>query len=311
MKTDQQQKSLLSVVVCTFNRAPLLRLCLESLVSQRVVPDTYEVVVVDNNSTDLTKEVAEEFAAANGNFRVVFEPEQGLSHARNRGWHEAKGEYVAYVDDDAKASPQWCERILQAIHDVKPAPVALGGPVFPWFDFTPPAWFDGAFEVRTLGEKERFLDGPGFFGGNMVIRKEALARHGGFSPDFGMKGDQLRMGEERELLSRIYQAEPCFWYDPKMLVEHYTPRQKTKIFYRIYRQWQCGMAAGKIEGQRYGFWKFSLASMTHVLLATRVTIYRWVTEEQRFVTSLVKGMEECAFMSGKFWFFYKNRVSGA
>jgi len=91
---------MISVIVCTYNRAELLRELLPTLCEQTVAFTQYEVIVIDNGSTDHTKTVAAVFAARYPQVRYCYEPRQGLSHARNRGWQEAKGDYVAYIDDD-------------------------------------------------------------------------------------------------------------------------------------------------------------------------------------------------------------------
>ena len=101
---------LISVVVCTFNRADLLETSLEALDEQILESSEYEVIVVDNNSTDNTLNVVEELCNRLTSLRYCFEPNQGLSHARNRGWREAMGEYVAYIDDDCKVPGQWLTR---------------------------------------------------------------------------------------------------------------------------------------------------------------------------------------------------------
>ena len=95
-------KPSISVVVCTFNRAQLAATAIESLCEQTADKSQYEVIVVDNNSQDNTREVTEDFCSRYPNLRYCLEEEQGLSHARNRGWRESRGVYVAYVDDDCR-----------------------------------------------------------------------------------------------------------------------------------------------------------------------------------------------------------------
>ena len=91
----------LSVIVCTFNRASALERCLESLRAQHADPATFEVLVIDNASPDDTRERVERYLNGPLPCRYVFEPVQGLSHARNRGAREAAAPYVTYLDDDA------------------------------------------------------------------------------------------------------------------------------------------------------------------------------------------------------------------
>ena len=120
---DSTGEFVLSVVVCTYNRSDILRSCLESLGAQSANPERFEVLVVDNNSTDGTFEMAVSFSGCHGNFRVIREPLQGLSNARNRGWREAQGRYVAYIDDDAIASVGWVAAICDFIARCSVAPL--------------------------------------------------------------------------------------------------------------------------------------------------------------------------------------------
>jgi glucosyl-dolichyl phosphate glucuronosyltransferase len=245
----------ITVVICTYNRANLLESALQSLAKQTIDRSQYEVLVVNNNSTDSTQNVAESYANLNNNFRVVFETEQGLSHARNRGWKEARGEYVAYIDDDAKATPDWCERILRAFQTVSPLPVAVGGEIHPLYESPPPVWFKDDFEIRTWGKEAGFLEQPramyGFSGSNMAFPKTVLEQFGGFSVDFGMAGKRMRLGEETELFFRINEKYPRLWYDPAIRVNHWTPTRNMQASYLFWRSYRAGEAIARMQGQRF------------------------------------------------------------
>ena len=243
---------LISVIVCTYNRSDLLKSCLESLNNQTAQVTDYEVVIVDNSSTDNTKEVAGLFIKKYLNFRYIRESAQGLSHARNRGYKEALGEYVAYIDDDAKAAPDWIERILRAFKTIKPEPVAVGGEIHPWYEIAPPAWFTDDFEIRTWGREKGFLQPPraqyGFSGSNMILKKKTLEQYGGFSSDYGMVGRKIRLGEEAALFYRIYQDHPFFWYDPEIKVEHWVPAKNMRVGYHLKRAYVGGVTIAGITG---------------------------------------------------------------
>ncbi|MDH3661367.1 MAG: glycosyltransferase, partial [Alphaproteobacteria bacterium] len=134
---DHDDEPLVSVVVCTYNRADLLRVCLDSLTCQNA--GGFEIIVVDNNSTDQTRTVAASFAQRVPPVRYVFEPEQGLSAARNRGWREARGRYVAYVDDECRMPVDWIGNMTETIQAHQPE--MLGGPYDACFDGPPPDWY--------------------------------------------------------------------------------------------------------------------------------------------------------------------------
>ena len=113
----------LSVVVCTHKRENLLRMCLDSLENQTAVKSDYEIVVVNNYSNGLSGVLIKEFTNQYDNIRFINEPNQGLSHARNRGWNESSGRYVAFIDDDSKAEKNWCKIIISSFEKVKPKPI--------------------------------------------------------------------------------------------------------------------------------------------------------------------------------------------
>lgn len=241
----------ISVVVCTYNRVALLGEALQSLADQVLHNSLYEVLVINNNSTDGTQALAEGFVTRYGNFRVILEVEQGLSHARNRGWSEARGDYVAYVDDDAKAAPNWCEKILQAFESVTPRPKAVGGQIKPWYEGSPPQWFTDDLETRSWGEESGWLDPgrypSGFSGSNMAFKRSILEDNRGFSTDYGMVGNSLRMGEDAELFSRLHGQRECLWYDPEIIVYHWVPVRNYRLFYRFRRMFKIGVAASSME----------------------------------------------------------------
>lgn len=238
---------LISVVVCTHNRSQLLKMCLESLVSQQIADEQYEIIVVDNCSSDDTDALVQEYVRAHKHVRGLKEENLGLSHARNRGWREALGKIVAYLDDDARATSDWCGRILKSFESVQPLPVAVGGMILPIYEASPPSWFSDEFEIRSRGKVARFLDPiserDGFSGSNMAFRRDILERYGGFSASLGMFGNKLRVGEDTEFFQRISERDGYFWYDPDVTVYHWTPRRNCTFSYRFMRGFRVGEAA--------------------------------------------------------------------
>ena len=237
---------LISAVVCTYNRCYLLKGALQSLSEQTLDKGQYEVSVVDNNSTDNTWQVAQEFAARHDNIKVVKEQRQGKSYALNAGIAASKGKYIAFMDDDAKAYPDWLKRIVEAFDSVEPQPAAVGGEIHPFYEQTPPAWFTDDLEIRTWGEKKGFLQPPraqyGFSGSNMALPKKLLEGCGGFVAGTGPEGDRFAIGDEIALYDKIYWGYPWFWYDPLIRVEHFVPVRKMKVSYRIRRAYLGGVS---------------------------------------------------------------------
>lgn len=258
----------LSVVVCTYNRAELLGECLESLAVQTVERSRFEVIVVDNNSTDNTSQVAAAWGQQLASLRLLREARQGLSHARNLGWQSARGEIVAYLDDDAVAAPDWCEMILQAFRRADVPPVAVGGVIVPRLKRTPPWWYVPRLETRQWGGTAGFLRPPeaayGFSGSNMAIARKVFTTTGGFSPDFGMRGATIDFGEETDFFARLYREAPFFWYDPAIKVFHLVSDAQLSLAGRLRRVFRGGRARRRYQrmglslpllmGEARGFW---------------------------------------------------------
>jgi glucosyl-dolichyl phosphate glucuronosyltransferase len=226
----------LSIVVCTFNRSDLLAGCLESLENQTLDPSRFEVLIVDNNSTDATKSVAERFCRNNRCFRYCFEAQQGLSHARNRGWQEASSECVGYIDDDAKAPPQWLEVAHRICTEARPE--IFGGPYYAFWHGTKPKWFKDQYESDYLGPTARPLKDLEFLNGtNIFISRTLLSSLGGFSPELGMSGETTAYGEETALIlrARKHFSNVRVYYHPELFVFHLVPEHKM-ILRRIARQ---------------------------------------------------------------------------
>lgn len=267
----------ISVVVCTYNRADLLPGCLASLAAQTLEKGLYEVLVVDNNSTDGTRRIAEEFMLREPNCVLISEPRQGLSHARNRGWREARGSVVAYLDDDAKATPDWCERIVRAFDEVVPRPIAVGGEIHPFYETAPPAWFLDIFEIRTWGTEAAFLAEPrakyGFSGSNMAFPKEVLSGNQGFCTALGMRGSGVRLGEDTEFFLRLHKKSPLFWYDPAISVLHWVPKKNMRLRYRFLRSIKSGQALARMQGERLGLLDYLSGVRTVATLAAQGVIF--------------------------------------
>lgn len=233
---------LFSVIVCTHNRSNMLKGCLESLCRQTLDKSKYEVIVVDNNSTDDTRQVTERFLGQ-GNVRYVSEMQLGLSHARNRGVREALGRYVAYIDDDARAAVNWLEDAEGVIEALQSRLDVLGGPCYPFYTSPKPDWFDGKYETRSFGKLPKYLNNHEYISGsNMVWNKESLLNIDGFDLNTGVIGNQLRMGEETNALQklRLIRDDAKVYFSPDLVIYHLVPTHKMTIRYRLKRKFAMG-----------------------------------------------------------------------
>jgi glucosyl-dolichyl phosphate glucuronosyltransferase len=246
-------KPTISVVVCTHNRAASLGQALDSLIGQTLTRTAYEVIVVNNCSTDHTVAVVQDYQAkaAQSGIRLLDEPALGLGYARNTGWQAALGRYVAFMDDDAKAEAGWLERALTLFDKNRPAPVAVGGQIRPWYVSPKPSWYKDDYEVRSWGPDARRLQyGESFSGSNMIFSKEILVAVGGFDVGVGMRGERVSMGEETVLFKKIWDRlgdQALFLYAPDMIVYHAVSRQKMTPRYHLSRWFVAGQIACRLD----------------------------------------------------------------
>lgn len=227
----------LTILVCTHNRAELLRGALQSLEGQSLPRDRFEVLVVDNASTDETADVIAECAARGSvDLRSVREMELGLDAARNRGIREAAGEIVAFLDDDARARNDWAAEVLAGFgrHD---API-LGGRVDLKWEAPRPAWFSDVL-LRYLihcdygPEVVTVTSPPWLYGTNVAFRKNLFQEIGLFRLDLDRKGDSLMGGGDTEFFQRAHSRGHRLLYLPSLVVRHLVPPFRlTRAFFR-------------------------------------------------------------------------------
>lgn len=217
----------ISVVVCTRNRSILLGDACGALLAVEPPAGGWEVVIVDNGSTDDTPEVADGVRrGAPDRVRVVQEPVIGLSAARNRGIAESCGEVIAFLDDDAFPVARWLTALTEAFGDENV--MCAGGPVEPQLEGELPGWFTGRFlpylTVWDLGPDPvdlRYNEFPR--GANIAFRSSAFGRFGGFSPRLGRSGRSLLSCEEIEVCLRLERGGYRTVYAPAARVRHVTP----------------------------------------------------------------------------------------
>jgi glycosyltransferase involved in cell wall biosynthesis len=234
------QKPQISAVVCTHNRVNYLQACIESLQHQTLDPARYEILIVDNGSTDGTEKLCTNYQES-VNFRYIKEPMLGLSHARNRGLLEATGDFIGYIDDDAAAAPQWLEKALE-VFALDPVPDWVGGSVTLVWEAPPPPWltdyYYGALGWVNWGEDARYLDPESewLVGCNSLFRRATLENYGGFDVRLGRKKNLLLSGEEVQLHHKLRAAGGTFYYHPAVHVHHSVPRERVtpEYFYRRY-----------------------------------------------------------------------------
>jgi len=225
----EENRPYVSIVIATYNRADLLELCLQTLIKQRSDKSHYEVIVVNNNSTDGTQEVAESFVSRYHNLRVVIEFRQGASFARNRGFREAKADWVAYLDDDTQVPSNYVDRLLHVIRNYDFD--GFGGVYLPWYKYGKPKWFKDHYgsnkgSIFTTGIIPDHLYCSG---GNCAFKKTVLEEVGGFPSYLGPRGDRFSYGEETLLQVRMRKEGKKIGFDPELMVDHVVMPHKLRV----------------------------------------------------------------------------------
>jgi glycosyltransferase involved in cell wall biosynthesis len=234
----------ITVGICTWNRCDLLRQVLEHLCALEQ-PDgaSWEVLVVDNNSTDGTQAVLREFERRLP-LRSVFEPKPGKSNAANRLVAEARGDFIVWTDDDVLVDPAWL-RAYAAAFARHPDAAIFGGPIRPWFPNQPPPWLERGFHVVETayasldqGPEELALTADGHpYGANMALRRAVHLRRP-FNPALGPRPNSGLRGEEALLLRELFALGEIGFWVPEASVRHYVPPARQTL--RFLREYYLG-----------------------------------------------------------------------
>lgn len=260
-------RPIISVVVCTYNRSYLLAKCLESLIDQKVDKNIYEIVIIDNNSTDDTQKIAKGFVNNQTNIRIVTEKNLGRNQARNRGWKETKGKYVAYIDDDALAGSDWIKQIVIFIKN-NPKINVFGGPYGRFFNQPIPDWFPKKWGTLNLGNKIKILNlrNEWISGSNMIFNRLIFYKYGDFNTYFGGKGDKIIYGDEIEFLMRLKKTEEPIFYVPKIRVKHLVAERKLHLWWLLKSDYLHSFSYSILKKPKFNFLRGVVSFILALLL---------------------------------------------
>ena len=231
-----------SFITCTYNRDKYIGQTLQSVCDQKYPDNNYEIIVIDNNSTDNTASICEEFRAEypNKNFRYFKEMNQGLSFALNRGIKEAQGEYLIFVDDDETIIPEHLERLDNHLRTY-PEAVLCGTPVIPVYEIPEPKWMS-RFTQRLIGgyfdqgKEVKILEAKNYPGtGHTIIKKELYERYGNYNTELGRKGTSLIGAEDKDMFNRLKNNNIICYYLPDIPIYHHIPPNKMtdELFHKL------------------------------------------------------------------------------
>jgi len=221
----------LSVIICTYNRDKHIKRALDSLIAQDFDKQNFEIIVVDNNSTDTTPQIIQDFKAAHPDYNIVTarETQQGLSFARNKGLALAKGTYISYIDDDGIARKDYISQIKKYTGQF-PDDVAMGGKVLPTYEKgKEPAWMSKYIEriisIVDLGDEVKVLKKTYPVGCNMIFKKSVFDKIGGFNTALKLRSD------DKYIFFKIREAGYRVLYLPKVVVWHFIDDFRNRLDY--------------------------------------------------------------------------------
>uniref|UniRef100_UPI0040572236 glycosyltransferase family 2 protein n=1 Tax=Alistipes sp. TaxID=1872444 RepID=UPI0040572236 len=294
----------LSIIIATYNNAKSLERTLESVAKQDADCGVWECVIVNNNSTDDTALRVASFTKShsNLNIRLVDEPQQGLSHARNRGIAESQGEILAFIDDDETVNEGFVSAYIDLFHNH--GAFAAAGVVKACYDSQRPKWMSHYTEKMIanpidLGKNIVTITStitPA--GGNMAFNREVFNLYGGFDIDLGRKGNKLFGGEENELFDRLRNLGERIYYTPKAIVYHHiadrklTPEHFEKLSY--------GVGVSKLlRAQKYGteevLYKDERAKRRYTLLLSLFYILTLRPQKAKWLMRMRNGISKGVF----------------
>ena len=241
----------ISVIICSYNRARYIIEALESLLHQDIDKSKYEVIVVDNNSKDDTESVCTKFLESNPalNAQFLTEVQQGSSFARNTGARAASGKILVFMDDDAVAEKNFISGYI-SLFDTYPDAVGGGGRIIPRYIPSEPNWMSyyvsslvGNFDYSP--KQCEFQKGRYPLESNMAVRAEAFKKIGGFNTNLpGVKGTLRIGGEGKDFFYRLTEDGSKIIYDPEIRVLHVVETTK------LTREYMYRVASGIGRGER-------------------------------------------------------------
>lgn len=286
----------LVVVLCTYNRSALLAGALEALCSQSADPLSYEIIVVDNNSTDQTADIVNACCDRRVRVRCIRETRQGLAYARNAGIAATDAELIAFTDDDVRVAPDWIASLQRLAH-LHPDAQWFGGKVLPLWPTPPPTWLTSdcwsPLALVDYGEQPLVTDMMSrrcLVGANLAVRRVVFDLVGGFHPTVQRVADAVGSTEDHELQIRMWGAGLAGLYSPALVV--FAPVQQERLERTYHRRWHVG------HGRFYALMRDPAfePSRRLRLLGVPGHVYRGIaTHAIRAIASALAGEEPEAF----------------
>jgi glycosyltransferase involved in cell wall biosynthesis len=296
----------ISVVISTYNRSAVLPHALSSILDQDATDCPYEVIVVDNNSTDNTRAVIESFLERGAReLRYAFEERQGVSYGRNAGIALARAPILAFFDDDIVVPRDWLTTIKAILND-HPEADFVGGKVLPLWTVAPPSWLTqvnwsplalvdyGPQPLHVGAERQLCL-----VGANLAVRRSLFDSIGLFSPDLQRVKDSIGSMEDHELLIRSWRAGKRGLYAPNLIVRTEVPaRRMTKQYHRRWHREHGAFCAAIPTPEDFDpIGRDGTVNQSVTFFGVPACLYRELVEETcRLMISWLRRQQDLSFM---------------
>lgn len=308
----------LDVILPTYNRHQLLKLTLDSLLAAEVPEDlNISITVVDNNSTDATRETVESYQPKfGGRLHYLFEKKQGRSHALNAGINFTSGELVGMVDDDEQVDRSWF-RIISRMFSQGGLDF-IGGPYVPNWGGPLPPWLPpnhaGVIGLVDAGALHLYgTSNAELMGGNAVVTRVMLKKVGPYSTDLGRKGNRPLADEDTDMYRRLLTAGAKGMYVPDLIIYHYIhPDRLTKRYFRAWHFWR-GVSSGVMDRRQpqatpylLGIPRFLFGRVARGLIRTCRKVVKFKQDTADMFAYELQIWDLAGFFYGKHWYKAKD-----
>ncbi len=314
----------ITAIVCTRNRDRFLTKCLDSLLNQSLPRKDYEILVIDNGSTDKTKDILLEYQTKYV-INWLHEPVTGLSRSRNLAWKNVRTDYLGYIDDDATAAPEWLEIALDCFTNVHPQPVWIAGAIHLEWESEPASWMNEELTKPLgrlyLGDTPRFISGSErVVGANCFFTKAFLSEMKGFNEQLGRK-DFLLSGEETELKQRAEAKGYSLYYNPHAAIRHFVPRERNQPAWFFRRYFWGGVSdyiqkrsalknrPNRKRNRREQAVQYSEYGMTERMIRNVIDAFGIASNKDKIIRGRIYWCYVIGFLSG-FFYWSMNRKDG-
>ena len=265
MRISTSSELLVSVIVCTYNRAKLLEKTLQSLINQNLDGD-YEIVVVDNASSDNTRAVVDKIADSSTRIRYIYEERLGVAIARNTGARLSRADCIVFFDDDNVADPNCVRELLRPYDEIIPKPSIVAGKVdLEWEGNERPSWFSDRYDRWVsrydFGDQPRQLTADDYIVTmNVAFDRESYLGSHGIREDLCRKGRMFITSGDTDLFVRMLSQGMHAYYQPSALAFHFVPRSRQKRSWLLKRIFGEGTTQIVVDRELYQkSWKATYA----------------------------------------------------